>query len=99
MITNCQKEKKETTQFMQLCKTSERIIIYISLYLQRKTRRDPQNRTKQTRHSWRIGRQKWEGNEMRKKKRDRDTERKLPKKKRKNKQTTRKEGRNAMQES
>jgi hypothetical protein len=44
-----------------------------------------------------MGRQKWEGNEMRKKERQRDRERKLPKKKKK--QTTRKEGRNAMQES
>ncbi len=37
-------EKKETTQFTQLCKTSERIIIiyiYIYIYLQRKTRGDP----------------------------------------------------------
>jgi hypothetical protein len=55
-----------------------------------------QNPTRQTRHSWRIGRQKWEVNEIRKKKENRDRERKLPPKK--NKPRERK-GRNAIQES
>jgi hypothetical protein len=69
---------------------------YMSIFA-KKEETGSQNPTKQTRHSWRIGRQKWEVNEMRKE-RDRETEAErenCPKKK----QTTRKEGRNAIQES
>jgi hypothetical protein len=69
--------------------------IYISIFA-KKDETGSQNPTRQTRHSWRIGRQKWEGNERRKK---RETEREREKIAPKKKQTTRKEGRNAMQES
>jgi hypothetical protein len=93
MITNCQKEKKRNNPIHAIMPNFRKNDIYIYIYA-KKDKTGSQNPTRQTRHSWRMGRQNGEGNEMRKRERERERGNCQ-----KEKQTTIKEGRNAMQES
>jgi len=80
MITNCQKEKKRNNPIHAIMPNFRKNDIYIYIYA-KKDKTGSQNPTRQTRHSWRMGRQNGEGNEMRKRERERERERKLPKRK------------------